>query len=112
MLVDRISVVVAQWCPHCVPLSQEQCERMAKELGVDLRVLDIDDPEQVRIADDLVKRYGDQADDYLIPQVFFEEQGKVEHVFTGFSEAVDVTKARWSDFFASQYYKSKLKEKS
>jgi hypothetical protein len=90
----------------------EQCERMAEELGVDLRVLDIDDSDQVRIADDLVKEYGDQADDYLIPQIFFEEQGKVEHVFTGFSEGLDVTKARWSDFFASQYYQSRLKRKS
>ena len=109
-MVDRISVVVAQWCPHCVPLSVETCRRMAKELRAELRVLDIDDPEQVRVGDRLVKQYGDQVADYLIPQVFFEEDGKVQHVFTGFSEAVEVTKARWNDFFASQFYKSKLKE--
>jgi hypothetical protein len=44
----------------------------------------------------------------LIPQVFFEEDGKVQHVFTGFSEGVEVTRARWGDFFASQYYTGKL----
>ena len=83
---------------------------MSKELGVPLRVLDVDDPEQARIGDDLVKRFGDQAEDYLIPQVFFEEGGKVQHVFTGFSEGVEVTKARWNDFLASQYYLSKKRK--
>jgi hypothetical protein len=77
---------------------------MAEDLGTELRVLDIDDPEQVKIADELVKQYGDNVDDYLIPQVFFEKDGAVKHIFTGFSEGVEVTKARWDDFFASQYY--------
>ncbi len=81
---------------------------MAKQLGVELRVLDIDDPEQEKIADSLVKDYGDPADDYLIPQVFFEEEGKVKHVFTGFSESVEVTRARFDDFIASEYYRTKL----
>jgi hypothetical protein len=85
---------------------------MAKELGVELRVLDIDDSAQVKVGDSLVKQYGDQADDYLIPQVFFEADGKVQHVFTGFSESVEVTNARWDDFFASKFYQTKLKEKS
>jgi thiol-disulfide isomerase/thioredoxin len=111
-MVERISVVLAQWCPHCVPLSLEKCKQMAKELRVELRVLDIDDPEQVKVADDLVRRYGDPADDYLIPQVFFEENGKIQHVFTGFSEGVEVTKARWNDFFQSEFYQTKLKEQS
>ena len=111
-MVDRISVVLAQWCPHCVPLSVEKCQQMAKELGAELRVLDIDDPEQAEVGDALVKQYGDWADDYLIPQVFFEESGNVRHVFTGFSEAVEVTRARWDDFFASQFYRNKLKGQS
>jgi hypothetical protein len=81
---------------------------MAKELGAELRVLDIDDAEQTKVADDLVKQYGDFADDYLVPQVFFEENGKIQHVFTGFSEAVEVTKARWNDFLASNFYYAKL----
>lgn len=108
-VLNRITVVLAQWCPHCVPLSLEKCRQIAKNLRVELRVLDIDDPEQVKIADSLVKDYGDSADDYLVPQVFFEEDGEVHHVFTGFSEGVEVTRARWDDFFASQYYRSKLK---
>lgn len=82
---------------------------MAKQLGVELRVLDIDDPEQERVADSLVNDNGDPAEDYLIPQVFFEEDGKINHVFTGFSEGVDVTSARWDDFFASEYYQARLK---
>jgi hypothetical protein len=81
---------------------------MAKQLGVELRVLDIDDPEQEKVADSLVKNYGDPAADYLIPQVFFEEEGKVKHVFTGFSESVDVTRARFDDFIASEYYQTRL----
>ena len=109
-MLDRITVVLAQWCPHCVPLSLDRCNQMAKQLGVELRVLDIDDPEQERVADGLVKDYGDWADDYLIPQVFFEEDRKVQHVFTGFSEGVEVTGSRWDDFFASQYYQDKLKK--
>jgi len=85
---------------------------MAKELKAELRVLDVDDPEQVRIGDGLVAQYGDQADDYLVPQVFFEDKGKVQHVFTGFSESVDVTDARWNDFFSSRFYRSKLENRS
>jgi hypothetical protein len=85
---------------------------MATELGTELRVLDIDEPEQAKVADDLVKQYGDQSDDYLIPQVFFEDGNRVQHVFTGFSEAVQVTDARWDDFFASPFYRSKLKTSS
>jgi glutaredoxin len=107
-MLDRITVVLADWCPHCVPLSLEKGRQMAKQLGVELRVLDIDDSEQEKIADSLVREYGDQADDYLIPQVFFEEDGNVKHVFTGFSEGVHVTEARWDDFFASDYYRTKL----
>jgi len=110
-MLERITVVLAPWCPHCVPLSLEKSEKMAKELGVELRVLDIDDPEQESVADKLVEEHGDYCEDYLIPQVFFEEDGNVEHVFTGFSEAVDVTRARWEDFFASNYYQRILKKK-
>lgn len=82
---------------------------MAKELGAELRVLDLDNPEQAKAGDRIVEQYGDQVEDYLIPQVFFEEHGSVQHVFTGFSESVEVTGARWNDFFASQFYQNKLK---
>jgi hypothetical protein len=82
---------------------------MTSALGVPLRVLDIDDSEQERLADELVKEHGDFAEDYLIPQVFAEyDNGEVRHLFTGFSEAVNITGARWDDFFASEFYKRKL----
>jgi len=83
---------------------------MTKDLKTELRVLDIDDPEQEKIADELVREYGDYSEDYIIPQVFIEEDGKVKHIFTGFSEGVDVTKARWEDHFASRYYREELKK--
>jgi glutaredoxin len=105
----RITVVLADWCPHCVPLSLEKTQQMAKELKVELRVLDIDDPEHEKMADTLVKEHGDFAEDYLIPQVFVEgKDGGIRHIFTGFSEGVHVTKARWDDFFASRYYQKDL----
>jgi len=85
---------------------------MAEQLGVELRVLDIDEPAQEALADKLVKDYGDPAEDYLIPQVFFEGDGKVQHVFTGFSEGVQITRARWDDFFDSGYYRRKMSERN
>ena len=82
---------------------------MTSALNVPLRVLDIDDAEQEKLADELVREHGDFVEDYLIPQVFAEyDDGTVKHVFTGFSEAVDVTEARWDDLFASEFYKRKL----
>ena len=104
---SQISLVYATWCPHCDPLSVEQSTKMSKDLGVPLRLLDIDGPDAVKIADALVKKYGDDSEDYLIPQVFLEfPNGKVQHVFTGFSENTELTKKHWSDFFSSNYYKS------
>lgn len=109
MLPSRISTVLATWCPHCVPPSSEATKRLSKELGVPYRILDIDDPEQLKIADELVRKYGDDVEDYLIPQVFLEfPDGRVEHIFTGFSEDPGITKRHWEDFFQSEYYK-KLK---
>lgn len=78
---------------------------MSKDLGVPYRVLDIDDPENCKIGDELVKNYGDDAVDYLIPQVFLQFQdGKVKHIFTGFSENPEVTRRHWEDMFASSFY--------
>jgi thiol-disulfide isomerase/thioredoxin len=103
--VERISAVIAKWCPHCYPLSVDNSKRMADELDVPIRVLDIDREEDVKIADRLVKEYGDNADDYLIPQIFLEfKDGNVKHIFTGFSENPEVTKARWADLFNSKFY--------
>jgi thiol-disulfide isomerase/thioredoxin len=107
MKPSRISLVYATWCPHCDPLSIEQTKKMSKDLGVPFRLLDIDKPDEAKIGDALVKSYGDDSDDYLIPQVFLEfPDGKIQHVLTGFSENPLTTKRHWMDFFSSEYYKS------
>ncbi len=104
--LSRVSIVLATWCPHCVPLSLENTKRLAEGLGVPYRVLDIDKSDAVRIADQLVEKYGDNAEDYLIPQLFAEfADGSVRHVFTGFSENTDVTRKHWEDLFNSKFYK-------
>jgi len=101
----RITVVLADWCPHCVPLSLEILKKISKETEVPLHVLDIDNPKQEDEADKLVKEHGDDCEDYLIPQVFLEdEEGNIKHIFTGFSEAVSITQARWNDLMASKLY--------
>jgi thiol-disulfide isomerase/thioredoxin len=111
VIIERISIVLAQWCPHCVPLSLDNVKRMSKELRVPLRVLDIDDPKLEKVADELVAKYGDDCEDYIIPQVFLEyENGKVQHILTGFSEGVNVTKSKWEDFFKSDFYGNLLRE--
>ncbi len=103
--IKRISIVLAKGCPHCVPPSLDNTNRIAKDLGVPLRVLDIDIPEQLKVADRLVEKHGDWSEDYLIPQVFIEyADGRVNHVFTGFSEAVSMTQTCWKNFFSSNYY--------
>jgi thiol-disulfide isomerase/thioredoxin len=103
--VVRISAVIAKWCPHCYPLSVDNAKKMAEDLGVQIRVLDIDREDDMKVADELVKKYGDDAEDYLIPQVFMEfKDGTVKHVFTGFSENPEVTKKRWEDLFKSRFY--------
>lgn len=107
--VRQVIIVLANWCPHCVPLSLNNAKRISNDLGVPLRVLDIDDPEQESVADRLVEQYGDFVEDYVIPQIFLEyKSGKVEHVFSGFSEGVSITEARWVDLFKSEFYRSLL----
>jgi glutaredoxin len=104
--VTRVTIVLAQWCPHCVPLSQAAAQRMASDLGVPLRVLDIALPEQEAQADRLVAQHGDFVEDYIIPQVFLEfADGTVRHVFTGFSEGVAVTATEWRVLFSSRGYR-------
>jgi glutaredoxin len=111
--VERISAVIAKWCPHCYPLSVDNAKRMAEELDVPLRVLDIDREDDVKVADQLVKDYGDDAEDYLIPQIFLEyKDGSGKHIFTGFSENPEVTKRRWEDLFNSKFYNDTKKSQS
>jgi hypothetical protein len=84
---------------------------MAEDFGVSLRSLDIEISEQEKVADRLVERHGDWSEDYLIPQVFVEyADGRVDHVLTGFSEAVSVTEASWKALFASSYYQNLIRE--
>ena len=104
---QRLTVVLAPWCPHCVPLSVRYGRRLAKVLGVPLRLLDIDRRAQETTADRLVRQYGDASPDYLIPQVFLEwSNGRVDHLLTGFSEQVARTDRAWKDLFASDWLRS------
>ncbi|MHB1907828.1 MAG: hypothetical protein ACYCQJ_03020 [Nitrososphaerales archaeon] len=104
--VERVSAVIAKWCPHCYPLSVDNARKMAEELDVALQVLDIDDESDGKVADDLVRNYGDDAPDYLIPQIFLEfKDGSVQHIFTGFSENTSVTKKHWEDLFNSKFFR-------
>jgi glutaredoxin len=100
----RLSIVLAQWCPHCVPLSVKNGQRLARELGIPFRTLDIDRKDQGREADRYVRRYGDAAPDYLIPQVFLEwSDGTVQHLLTGFSERVSRTSEAWRSLLSSAW---------
>ena len=106
-LIKRVSIVLAEYCPHCVPFSLQNANKMAEDLGVPLRVLNIEDSKQEEMADKFVEKFGDWSEDYLIPQVFIEyEDGQMDHILTGFSEAVSVTEAAWDNFFSSSYYKN------
>jgi len=104
---QRLTIVLAPWCPHCVPLSVRNGERLAQRLGIPLRILDIDRRAQEVIADRMVRRYGDWSPDYLIPQVFLEwPDGRTEHVLTGFSERVPRTAQAWRDLLASDWFRA------
>ena len=107
---QRLTVVLAQWCPHCVPLSVRNGRRFARKLGVPMRVLDIDRRAQERLADRIVREHGDPAPDYLIPQVFLEwSDGRTDHLLTGFSEQVARTARAWSDLFSSEWMREVLR---
>lgn len=97
----RLDLVMATWCPHCDPLSIEYAERLARHLGVPLRLLDIDHRDQELLADALVERFGDWTPDYLIPQVFLErEGGTFEHLLTGVPGPTAGTRRAWEKVLA------------
>ena len=113
ILIKRIIIVLAKWCPHCIPLSLQNTKRMAKEFGVPLRILDKDVPSQLRVADTLVEKHGDWSEDYIIPQVFIEYvDGRVCHILTGSTEGISATEALWEKFLASSHYKALIREHS
>ena len=67
-------------------------QRAAQELGVPCVLHDID-TDDVKVADELVKKYGDWTPDYLVPQVFLEQDdGRFEHVLTGDPRGVNYTR--------------------
>jgi len=91
-VLKAIHVVYADWCPHCVPTTVGPMQRAAKELGVPCVLHDID-TDDVKVADELVKKYGDWTPDYVIPQVFFEmDDGRIEHVLTGDRRGLQYTR--------------------
>ena len=79
---------------------------MSKELRAKTTFLDIDKRALEKKADELVEKYGDWVPDYLIPQIFFESKGKIQHVFTGYSENVEITKTRLKTLLSSNWYQS------
>lgn len=98
----RLDLVMATWCPHCDPLSVELAQRLARHLGVPLRILDIDHRDEEGLADALVERYGDWTPDYLIPQVFLERtDGQVEHLLTGVPGPTSGTRRAWERVLAA-----------
>ena len=104
--VKAIHVVMATWCPHCVPTTTEPMMAAAKELEVPFLTYDIDTP-AVAKADQLVKEHGDWKEDYLIPQVFFEfEDGNFIHVLTGDPQGVQYTRQKIKTYLGSSTYKA------
>jgi len=104
-MIAQVIIVLAKYCPHCVPFSLQNSIRLANALKVPLCTLNIEIPAQEKVADRLVEDYGDWSEDYLIPQVFLKKRdGGIDHILTGFSEAISVTEASWDAFFSSKYY--------
>ncbi|HEY6237791.1 MAG TPA: hypothetical protein VIZ68_01210 [Thermoplasmata archaeon] len=93
----RLDLVMATWCPHCVPVSTDPAPELARRIGVPLRILDIDHREQELAADELVRDHGDWTEDYLIPQIFLTfSDGRVEHLLTGVPGPTEGTRALWA----------------
>jgi thiol-disulfide isomerase/thioredoxin len=104
--VKAVHIVHATWCPHCHPTTVEPFEKLASDLGIAFVSYDIDKPEEERKADELVHKFGDASEDYLIPQVFLEmEDGQTRHVLTGYSESVELTKKAVDNLMKSPYFR-------
>jgi len=104
--LKAIHVVYADWCPHCVPTTVGPMMKVAEELGVPCRLHDID-TDDVLVADELVRKYGDWSPDYLIPQVFLEyDDGSIKHVLTGYPEGVGFTRRAVENLLNSEYFRA------
>lgn len=103
-MIKAVYVVYANWCPHCVPTTVEPMKRAAKELGVPCVLYDID-TDNVAKADELVKRYGDWTEDYVIPQVFAEtEGGEMRHLLSGDRRGLGYTKSAVEALLKSEIF--------
>jgi thiol-disulfide isomerase/thioredoxin len=107
LLVKRVTIVMAQWCPHCNPLSLNKCKKLANELGASLRILDIDVTEEEKIADGLVEKYGEWTENYVVPQVFLEyDDGNISHILSGSPWGLSETESLWERFLSGSHYKA------
>jgi len=103
-VIRAIHIVYAKWCPHCVPVTVEPLQNLAKRLGIPCVLYDIDTGD-VKKADELVKKYGDWTADYLVPQVFVEaEDGEVRHVLTGSPEGLLYTRSAVENLVKSEIF--------
>jgi len=106
MKIKRVIFVKANWCPHC-RASEQYVKEIASKFNAEILELDIDNKDLEKVADEIVKKFGDWAPDYLIPQVFLEfENGEIKHILTGDPRGVQYTLERWKNFLSSYFYKS------
>ncbi len=92
MKPKAVHIVYADWCPHCISPTVEPLAEAAAKNGVKCVLHNIE-TDDVQVADELVRKYGDWDPDYLVPQVFLELQdGTIKHVLTGNPAGVDLTK--------------------
>lgn len=104
--LKALHVVYADWCPHCVPTTVGPMQGAAEALGVPCVLHDID-TDDVKVADEMVSKYGDWSPDYLVPQVFLEfENGEYRHVLTGVPGGVVFTRRAVENFLASDLFKA------
>ena len=103
-VLKAVHIVYANWCPHCVPTTVEPVKKASQEIGVPCVLHDIDTEEE-KVADELVKKYGDWSPDYLIPQVFLEyADGSFKHVLTGYPEGVSFTRRAVENLLKSDLF--------
>jgi hypothetical protein len=108
-MLSRITIVLARWCSHSIPLSIDAVKKIGNDLNIPVRILDIDNNKDEKIADELIKKNGNYSEDYRIPQVFLEyHKGDIKHIFIGSSQGVSESKKKWEEFFSSDFYKKLL----
>ena len=88
-----------------MPTAVEPMKKVAAELGIPINLYDID-TDSVKVADQLVQKYGDWSPDYIIPQIFLEfDDGEIKHVLTGQSQGVAYTRRAIDNLLKSPYFK-------